>query len=150
MGEVAHKVGRRGHFPSQSCPVGMPALPEGEPRDAAKIPSDACFANCLPRLSFPGGSAQKNRAGASPHPAIFSLYRTVRAQWCQMTAGLSGSYRLPGHPGLLEVALQHALLVLASFISFASMQKHESSVIPLLVLSKSNPLRWALIWYWLT
>ena len=46
---------------------------------------------------------------------------------------------------LLEVTVQQALLGLTSFISFASVRKHESSVIPLLVLSESNPLCWALI-----
>ena len=41
---------------------------------------------------------------------------------------------------LLEVTLQQAFLVLTSFISLASAQKHESSLIPLFVLSESNPL----------
>ena len=51
----------------------------------------------------------------------------------------TGSQCIVGYK-LLEVTLQQAFLVLASFISLASAQKYESSLIPLLVLSESNPL----------
>ena len=60
--------------------------------------------------------------------------------------GYFGSLSIFGkQPGLLEATVQQTLLVRTSFIFFASLRKHESSVIPLLVRSESNPLRWALI-----
>jgi hypothetical protein len=55
----------------------------------------------------------------------------------------TGKFRFPLEIAdifLLEVTVQQAFLVLTSFISLASAQKHESSLIPLLVLSESNPL----------
>ena len=80
---------------------------------------------------------------------MIALFRTgLTTQWCWSITRLTVSNCPPGHPGLLKVALQQTLLVLASFISFASVQKHESSIIPLLVLSESNPLCWALIRLW--
>jgi len=48
--------------------------------------------------------------------------------------------------GIYSVAMFH---VGASSMSLApTFFKSQSALMPLLLLSKSNPLRWALIWFW--
>ena len=66
MGEVAHKVGRRGHFPSQSCPAGMPALPKGEPRGAAKMKKNSSLSNSI-TINVVGAAFRRPRDGKPVH-----------------------------------------------------------------------------------
>ena len=70
MGEVAHKVGRRGHFPSQSCPVGMPAYPKGRAKGRSKDEEKFKLSNRL-TINIVGAAIRRPQDG-NPSPYTHS------------------------------------------------------------------------------